>query len=224
MNTQPHIDTRMDTAALAVLRDDLASRLAASHAVVTLAVREITIAVPVAGLLPVLAFLRDDGSCRFHMLVDVTAVDWLGAQKEMGKPKRFEVVYHLLSTEKNLRVRVKAAVEDGEPVPTAVGLFSSANWYEREVWDMFGIRFDGHPDLRRILTDYDFASHPLRKDFPLTGHVEVYYDTAEKRVAYKPVDLPQDFRRFDRQSPWDGVTGNAPLADSDNMFRKEEFK
>ena len=222
MTTQPHIDTRLDAAALAAFRDDLANRL--KHATVTLAAREVTVAVPVPTLIDTLTFLRDDGSCRFHMLTDLTAVDWLGAPPEQAKAKRFEVVYHLLSTEKNLRVRVKAQVDDGESVPTATGAFSSAGWYEREVWDMFGIRFDGNPDLRRILTDYDFNGHPLRKDFPLSGFVEVYYDAAEKRVAYKPLDLPQEFRRFDKQSPWQGVTGNAPLADADNTFRAEDFK
>jgi NADH-quinone oxidoreductase subunit C len=118
------------------------------------------------------------------------------------------------------------ADKTGEPVsvPSVVGLFPAANWFERETWDMYGIRFDGHPDLRRLLTDYGFEGHPLRKDFPLTGHVEVYYDATEKRVAYKPVDLPQEFRRFDKQSPWEGVTGNAGLADSDNVFKAGEFK
>lgn len=226
---KPHMDTWVDAGALERLRDYVQVSLADAGAVVTVAVREVVVQVPLAGLVAALEWLRDDNFCKFTQLMDVTAVDWLGQPRVADIGARYEVVYHLLSLSKNYRIRVKAAVpadKGGEPVPvpSVVGLYPAANWFEREVWDMFGIRFDGHPDLRRILTDYGFEGHPLRKDFPLTGHVEVYYDDAEKRVAYKPVDLPQEFRRFDKQSPWEGVTGNAGLADSDNAFSNKEFK
>lgn len=239
MSTKPHMDTWVDAGALERLREYLQASLAAHGATVTVAVREVVVQVPVAGLVETLQWLRDDDYCKFTQLMDVTAVDWLGQPRVADIGARYEVVYHLLSITKNYRVRVKAAVptrkggesssakaSEDEPVsvPSVVELFPASNWFEREVWDMFGIRFDGHPDLRRILTDYGFEGHPLRKDFPLTGHVEVYYDANEKRVAYKPVDLPQEFRRFDKQSPWDAVTGNAGLADSDNVFKSGEFK
>jgi NADH-quinone oxidoreductase subunit C len=146
-------------------------------------------------------------------------------------------VYHLLSLEKNLRLRVQAYtglvgrvdvtvgpdIRAAEPVPSVAGLFACAIWYERETWDMFGIPFEGNPDLRRLLTDYDFVGHPLRKDFPLNGYTEVYYDDEQQRVAYKPVDLPQEFRHFDRVSEWEGMTGNLDLAD-DDAFDGKAFK
>lgn len=219
--TSPHIDTHLNMAALEELHAHVQGRLADELAESHILYRELTLVAHKASLPVVLKALRDDTRYQFKMLVDLTAVDWLG-RVEADKP-RFEVVYHLLSTLKNLRVRVKVAVAEGDTLPTATGIFSAANWYEREVWDMFGIRFDGHPDLRRLLTDYGFEGHPLRKDFPLNGHVEVYYDSAEQRVAYKPVDLPQELRCFDKQSPWDGMTGNAGLADEDNVFDKKEF-
>ncbi len=150
-------------------------------------------------LLAVLKFLRDDPSCLFKMLADITAVDY----PERGE--RFEVVYNLLSLTHNQRIRVKVTAGESEPVPSAVPLFSSAGWFEREVWDMFGIAFSGHPDLRRMLTDYGFEGHPLRKDFPLTGYVEVRYDEEQKRVVQEPVKLTQDFRNFDFMSPWEGA-------------------
>ena len=150
-------------------------------------------------LLAVLKFLRDDSSCLFKMLADITAVDY----PERGE--RFEVVYNLLSLTHNQRIRVKVAAGESDPVPSAVALFSSAGWFEREVWDMFGIAFAGHPDLRRMLTDYGFEGHPLRKDFPLTGYVEVRYDEEQKRVVQEPVKLTQDFRNFDFMSPWEGA-------------------
>ncbi len=146
-----------------------------------------------------LTFLRDDQNCQFKQLVDVTAVDY------PEREARFTVVYNLLSLRHNQRVRVKVAVSEGTTLASVVGVFSSANWLEREVWDLFGIAFSGHPDLRRILTDYGFEGHPLRKDFPLTGHVEVRYDEDQKRVVYEPVKLTQEFRSFDFMSPWEGM-------------------
>ncbi|TVQ82195.1 MAG: NADH-quinone oxidoreductase subunit C [Micavibrio sp.] len=148
----------------------------------------------------VLAFLRDDTQCAFKMLLDICGVDY------PEHHERFEVVYHLLSLKHNHRIRVKLETDEMTPIPTVTGIFSTAGWFEREVWDMFGVFFDGHPDLRRILTDYGFQGHPLRKDFPLTGFVEVRYDEELKRVVYEPVELMQDFRRFDYTSPWEGMT------------------
>ncbi len=146
----------------------------------------------------VLMFLRDNSLCQFKQLIDVCGVDW------PSRDERFDVVYHLLSLKLNQRVRVKVAVEEGGSVPTATTVFNSAGWFEREVWDMYGVIFTGHPDLRRILTDYGFEGHPLRKDFPLTGYVEIRYDDAKKRCVYEPVKLTQDFRSFDFLSPWEG--------------------
>ena len=148
----------------------------------------------------VLTYLRDDGACRFTQLVDVTAADY------PSRPERFEVVYNMLSISNNTRVRVKLSASEETLVPSATAVFRSANWFEREVWDMYGILFSGHPDLRRILTDYGFEGHPQRKDFPLTGYVELRYDEEQKRVVYEPVKLTQDFRNFDYLSPWEGMT------------------
>jgi NADH-quinone oxidoreductase subunit C len=148
----------------------------------------------------VLQFLRDDKECDFKILVDITGVD-LPERK-----LRFDVVYHLLSISQNQRVRVKIKADTETVVPSATLTFSTAGWLEREVWDMFGIYFDGNPDLRRILTDYGFEGHPLRKDFPLTGYIELRYDEELKRVVYEPVTLTQDFRVFDNMSPWEGIT------------------
>jgi NADH-quinone oxidoreductase subunit C len=146
----------------------------------------------------VLMFLRDERG--FHQLMDITAVDY------PERPERFEVVYSLLSMTDNRRVRVKISASEETLVPTATIVFNSAGWFEREVWDMYGILFEGHPDLRRILTDYGFEGHPQRKDFPLTGYVELRYDEELKRVVYEPVKLTQDFRNFDYLSPWEGMT------------------
>ena len=157
------------------------------------------LAVAAADVAGVLAHLRDAPDLRFAQLLDVCAVDY------PERPARFDVVYHLLSVVHNRRVRVKVAVGEDRPVPSAVAVFPSAEWYEREVWDLFGIAFEGHPDLRRILTDYGFQGHPLRRDFPLSGHVEVRYDDGLKRVVYEPVRLPQAFREFDFESPWEGA-------------------
>src|SRR3546814_530836 len=147
----------------------------------------------------VLTLLRDDHNCQFKQLVDLTAVD------RPDESERFEVVYNLLSLKLNQRVRVKLSTDDRAPVASVAGVFSSAIWLEREAWDMFGIFFTHHPDLRRILTDYGFEGHPLRKDFPLTGFKEVRYDEEQKRVVYEPVKLTQEFRRFDFMSPWEGM-------------------
>ncbi len=150
-------------------------------------------------LAQVLAFLRDDPKCRFTVLCDIAGVDY------PDRPLRFEVVYNLLSPSLNQRIRLKLETDEEKPVPSAVGLFSCAGWWEREAWDMFGILFEGNPDLRRILTDYGFEGHPFRKDFPLTGYVELKYDEDQKRVVYEPVRLKQEFRSFDFLSPWEGM-------------------
>ncbi len=143
-------------------------------------------------------YLRDDPVCDFKMLIDVCGVDY------PDREERFEVVYHLLSHRQNQRVRMKVATDEDTPVASVAGVFSAAGWFERETYDLYGVLFSDHPDLRRILTDYGFEGHPLRKDFPLTGHVEVRYDDEEKRVVYEPVKLTQDFRSFDFESPWEG--------------------
>jgi NADH-quinone oxidoreductase subunit C len=160
---------------------------------------ELTLLAQAADIVAVIRFLRDDPRCRFVNIVDVTAVDW------PGREKRFDVVYHLLSPKHNIRVRVKIAVDDGESVASIIGVFPGADWFEREVYDLYGVVFAGHPDMRRILTDYGFEGHPLRKDFPLTGFVEVRYDDELKRVVYAPVRLAQEFRNFDFLSPWEGT-------------------
>ena len=144
-----------------------------------------------------LVFLRDDVNCQFKQLMDICGVDY------PERPQRFEVVYNLLSLVHNNRVTVKVMLDDNSSIPSVSKIFSSADWWEREIWDLFGIFFSGHPDLRRILTDYGFDGHPLRKDFPLTGYVEVRYDDAQKRVVYEPVKLTQEYRDFDFLSPWE---------------------
>ena len=159
---------------------------------------ELTIVAETARVLDVLKFLRDDADGQFVCFTDITAGDY------PERDKRFEVVYQLLSPKKNARVRVKVATDETTPVPSAIPVFPAADWYEREVYDLFGVLFDDHPDLRRILTDYGFEGHPLRKDFPMTGFVEVRYDEEEKRVRYDPVRLTQEFRKFDFLSPWEG--------------------
>jgi len=166
----------------------------------TVSLGELAITVRAEHIGRVLTFLRDDQNCLFKVLIDIAGVDY------PERPKRFEVVYNLLSIKHNHRIRVKISTDEATPVPSAVTVFNAANWFEREAWDMYGIMFAGHPDLRRILTDYGFEGHPLRKDFPLTGHVELRYDDEQKRVVYAPVRLTQDFRRFDFLSPWEGAT------------------
>jgi NADH-quinone oxidoreductase subunit C len=149
-------------------------------------------------LIKVLRHLRDDPACSFSCLTDITAVDY------PSREQRFEVVYHFLSPRHVQRIRVKCSTDEESPVPSAIEIFAGANWYEREVYDMFGVVFSGHPDLRRLLTDYGFEGHPLRKDFPMTGYVEVRWDDEQKRVVYEPVRLTQEFRTFDFLSPWEG--------------------
>ncbi len=151
-------------------------------------------------IVQILQFLRDDIECQFKMLVSLCAVDY------PDRPERFEVVYNLLSLDQNNRIRVKLNVAEDQFVPTVTKVFSTAGWFEREAWDLYGIFFEGHTDLRRILTDYGFEGHPLRKDFPLTGFVELRYDEEQRRVVYEPVQLTQDFRTFDYLSPWEGMT------------------
>ena len=160
---------------------------------------ELTLVANLANLQDLIEFLRDDANCRFSSLVDITAVD------HPERMARFDVVYHFLSMYRNQRIRVKVAVREDEMVPSVHTIHPSANWFEREVFDMFGILFSGHPDLRRLLTDYGFRGHPLRKDFPTTGYVEVRYDEAQKRVVYEPVKLVQEYRQFDFMSPWEGA-------------------
>ncbi len=160
---------------------------------------ELTLTVGLAHIESLLEFLRDDPSCRFGTLIDLTAVDY------PERPARFDLVWHLLSMHRNQRIRVKAMVRDDDIVPSVTNIWPGANWYERETFDMFGILFSGHPDLRRILTDYGFRGHPLRKDFPTTGYVEVRYSEEQKRVIYEPVKLVQEYRQFDFMSPWEGA-------------------
>ena len=160
---------------------------------------ELTVTASLSGLVDLIEFLRSDNSCRFSTLVDMTAVDY------PERAQRFDVVWHLLSMYQNHRIRVKVAIREDEIVPSLVRIYPCANWFEREVFDMFGILFSGHPDLRRILTDYGFSGFPLRKDFPTTGYVELRYDESEKRVVYEPVRLTQEYRQFDFLSPWEGT-------------------
>jgi NADH-quinone oxidoreductase subunit C len=161
---------------------------------------QLIVTVPGERIVPVLTMLRDDLQFLFEQLIDVCGVDY------PDRPQRFEVIYSLLSVSLNRRVRVKVATDEDTPVPSAVPVYPSANWFERETWDMYGIFFSEHPDLRRILTDYGFDGHPMRKDFPLTGYVELRYDPDQRRVVYEPVKLTQDFRTFDFTSPWEAIT------------------
>src|SRR5262249_46925347 len=159
---------------------------------------ELTVTASARDIVKVMRFLRDDPRCAFSCFIDATAVDW--PQRE----RRFDVVYHLLSPTKNQRVRIKIEVDEATPVASLTDVFPGANWFEREVYDLYGVVFTGHPDMRRLLTDYGFEGHPLRKDFPLTGFVEVRWDDEQKRVVYNPVQLAQEFRTFDFLSPWEG--------------------
>ncbi len=160
---------------------------------------ELTVTVALDRIPEAIRFLRDDGACQFTTLIDICGVDF------PEREKRFELVYHLLSMRQNIRVRVKAQAREDDIAPSIVSIHPSANWFEREVFDMYGVMFSGHPDLRRLLTDYGFTGHPMRKDFPTTGYVEVRYDEERKRVVYEPVRLTQDYRLFDFMSPWEGA-------------------
>jgi NADH-quinone oxidoreductase subunit C len=182
---------------LVTLGKTIAGALAASDYAV--AFGELTVTAPASDIMAVMHFLRDDGRCQFWNLTDITAVDW------PSRERRFDVVYHLLSPKQNLRIRVKVETDEKTPVPSIIEVFPGADWFEREIYDLYGIVFTGHPDMRRILTDYGFEGHPLRKDFPLTGFVEVRYDDELKRVVYEPVRLAQEFRNFDFLSPWEGT-------------------
>jgi NADH-quinone oxidoreductase subunit C len=168
------------------------------------ALDELAVDVRAATIVRTLTFLRDDANCQFQQVMDICGVD------RPDREKRFEVVYNLLSLKHNQRLRLRLSVGEDEVVPSVTGVFNAAGWWEREVWDMFGIPFSGHPDLRRILTDYGFEGHPLRKDFPLSGYVEMRYDDEQKRVVYEPVKLTQEFRRFDFLSPWEGAGETLP--------------
>jgi NADH-quinone oxidoreductase subunit C len=179
----------------AYIQDKLAGRVRES----IVAYGELNLVVEPDDIVEVLTFLKDDVQCQFICLIDICGADY------PSREKRFEVVYHLLSPRQNQRIRVKLSTDEDTPVPSAVDVFPGANWYEREVYDFYGVLFTGHPDLRRILTDYGFEGHPLRKDFPLTGYSEVHYDEEAKRVVYKPVSLRQEFRNFDFLSPWEGT-------------------
>jgi NADH-quinone oxidoreductase subunit C len=165
---------------------------------------ELTLTTNARDLVRLATFLRDDERCRFQSIIDVTAIDW------PSRERRFDVVYHLLSPTRNLRVRVKLEAGENEPVPSIIGVFPGADWFERETYDLYGVPFTGHPDMRRLLTDYGFEGHPLRKDFPLTGFVEVRWDDEQKRVVYDPVRLAQEFRNFDFLSPWEGPQYTLP--------------
>jgi NADH-quinone oxidoreductase subunit C len=181
------------------------------------AVGELTMDAELGEIVRTLSFLRDDPSCQFKILVDICGVDW------PRREKRFDVVYHLLSLTKNVRIRVRVQTNGDEAVPSVVSVFPGANWFEREAFDMYGMSFSDHPDLRRILTDYGFSGHPLRKDFPLTGYVELRYDDELKRVVYQPVQLVQEFRDFDFMSPWEGaplILRDGQKAASENPGKK----
>jgi NADH-quinone oxidoreductase subunit C len=181
------------------LGEHIAAKLGPAIVDSKLAFGELTMEAKASDIVAVLTFLRDDAECRFVCLIDICGADY------PEREKRFDVVYHLLSPYRNRRIRVKVQTDEDLTVPSIISVFAAANWYERETYDLYGVLFSGHPDLRRILTDYGFSGHPLRKDFPLTGHVEVRYDDEAKRVVYEPVKLVQEFRSFDYLSPWEGT-------------------
>ena len=189
----------MNDEALKELGEHIAAMLSREVISFKVAYGELTVNVRAEDVVKVIRFLRDDPLCQFSVLLDVTAVDF------PQRAKRFDIVYHLLSMHQNQRVRVKLETDEETAVPSVVELYPTADWLERETFDMFGVLFSGHPDLRRILTDYGFSGHPFRKDFPLTGYVEVRWDDEQKRVVYEPVKLQQEFRTFDFMSPWEGA-------------------
>jgi NADH-quinone oxidoreductase subunit C len=181
------------------LGDHIAAKLGAAITGTHVAYGELTVTADAADIVAVLTFLRDDAECGFVCFTDICGADY------PSRERRFDVVYHMLAPYKNRRIRVKVETDEDTAVPSVISVFPAANWYERETFDLYGVMFSGHPDLRRILTDYGFAGHPLRKDFPLTGLVEVRYDDEVKRVVYEPVKLIQEFRSFDYLSPWEGT-------------------
>ncbi|HEY5363906.1 MAG TPA: NADH-quinone oxidoreductase subunit C [Aestuariivirga sp.] len=184
---------------LAALGANIQAKLAEAVFATSMSYGELTLQTNAARIIEVLKFLHDDADCRFVSFIDICGADY------PEREKRFDVVYHLLSPYKNTRIRVKVQVDEAGEVPSAVEVFPAADWFEREVYDLYGVVFSGHPDLRRILTDYGFSGHPLRKDFPVTGYVEVRYDDEKKRVVYEPVKLVQEMRQFDYLSPWEGA-------------------
>ncbi|MBM3521056.1 MAG: NADH-quinone oxidoreductase subunit C [Alphaproteobacteria bacterium] len=183
---------------LSTLGEHVVAKLGPAIEACAVAHGELTVTARASDIVAVLTFLRDDAKCGFICFTDICGADY------PEREARFDVVYHLLAPYTNRRVRVKVSAAEGAAVPSVVSVFPSANWYERETFDLYGVMFSDHPDLRRILTDYGFAGHPLRKDFPLTGHSEVRYDDEQKRVVYEPVKLVQEFRSFDYLSPWEG--------------------
>jgi NADH-quinone oxidoreductase subunit C len=187
------------SAELQALSDHIASSLGETVEDRAIAYGELTIVVRREDIVRVVTFLRDDPQCRFVCFIDLCGADY------PARERRFDVIYHFLAPHHNRRIRVKVETDEVTPVPSLIGLFPAANWYEREAYDLYGILFSGHPDLRRILTDYGFEGHPLRKDFPMTGYVEVRYDDGQGRVVYEPVKLSQEFRNFDFLSPWEGT-------------------
>ena len=193
-----------DDSALEELGQHVASVLSDQVMGISIAHNELMVNARAEQIIKVVTFLRDDPMCLFKVLVDICGTDY------PERPKRFDVVYNLLSLVHNQRIRIKVEADDETPVPSITGVHNSANWFEREIWDMYGVMFSDHPDLRRLLTDYGFEGHPLRKDFPLTGFVETRYDEERKRVVYDPVKLSQEFRKFDFLSPWEGAS-NTPL-------------
>jgi NADH-quinone oxidoreductase subunit C len=180
------------------LGNSIAAALDGAVTVSSVAHGQLTLAANAADIVRVMRFLRDDERCLFWCIIDITAVDW------PEREKRFDVVYHLLSPRRNQRIRVKVQTDEVTPVPSIISVYRGADWFEREAYDLYGVLFSGHPDLRRLLTDYGFEGYPLRKDFPLTGFVEVRWDDELKRVVYDPVRLAQEFRNFDFLSPWEG--------------------
>ena len=195
---------------LGALADHLSAILANKIIASNLAFGELSISVHRDDIISILRLLRDDSQCQFINIIDLCGVDY------PRRKERFELVYHLLSPKKNMRIRVKVTTDEKIPIPSVTSIFSGADWFEREAYDLYGILFSGHPDLRRILTDYGFEGHPLRKDFPLMGHVEMRYDDEAKRVVYEPVELRQEFRDFDFLSPWEGTDYVLPDAMKDS--------
>ena len=194
------------------LKDHIEASLGDAVNSIDISFGEMTVNARRAEIVKVISFLRDDPLCRYASLIDIAGADY------PGRDRRFDVVYHMLSMSHNTRIRIKATTDADTPMPSITSLFPNADWYEREAFDMYGISFEGHPDLRRILTDYGFEGFPLRKDFPLSGFVEVRYDEERKAVIYEPVDLPQEYRSFDFMSPWEGekyvLPGDEKVEDS----------
>jgi NADH-quinone oxidoreductase subunit C len=189
----------MSEETLKTLGETAKARFAGAVSDYVLAFGELTLLVERERIVEVMTGLRDEPDFRFHLLLDVCGVDY------PDRVRRFDVVYHLLSLSKNHRIRVKVQTDEVVPVPTITAVYPNANWYEREAFDLLGILFDDHPDLRRILTDYGFSGHPLRRDFPMTGYVEPWWDEEQKRIVYRPVHMVQEFRKFDFLSPWEGA-------------------